>query len=189
MSMNVKDLCLGALCLQPGTGYDIKKLFEAAFSHFHSASYGSIYPALKQLQEGEMVTCRVEPGEKHPDRKLFEITAEGRDAFLQTLIDTPPSEHVRSEFMVLMFFAHLLPTEALAAKLDEVEKFYVEKLAYLEGIDWDCHYPAGMRYTIAQGRAVFMAKLELLREKREELLATHRQLPEEWEQEAAACTE
>ncbi len=189
MSMNVKDLCLGTLCLQPGTGYDIKKLFEAAFSHFHSASYGSIYPALKQLQEGELVTCRVEPGEKHPDRKLFEITEQGREAFVQTLIDASPAEHVRSEFMVLMFFAHLLPTEALAEKLDEVERTYEQKLAYLKEIDGNCRYPAGMRYTISHGRAVTQAKLDLLREQREELLATHQQLPKEWEQEIAACTE
>ena len=68
--MNVKTLCLGSLCLMDGTGYDIKKLFEAAFSHFHSASYGSIYPSLNQLLLEGLIARRVEPGERHPDRKV-----------------------------------------------------------------------------------------------------------------------
>ncbi|MEN8176388.1 MAG: PadR family transcriptional regulator, partial [Pseudomonadota bacterium] len=81
--MHIKTLCLGALCFGDATGYDIKKLFEAAFNHFHTASFGSIYPALSQLQDAGLVTHSVEPGDKHPDRKLFRVTDEGRDAFLK----------------------------------------------------------------------------------------------------------
>ncbi len=32
--MDVKTLCLGVLCHGDATGYDIKKHFETAFSHF-----------------------------------------------------------------------------------------------------------------------------------------------------------
>ena len=146
--MSVKTLCLGALSLQDGTGYDIKKLFEAAFSHFHSASYGSIYPALKQLEDGSLVDCRVEPGEKHPDRKLFSLTEAGRETLLEELTAMPASEQIRSNFLVLLFFAHLLPTEVLRDKLDQIEAYYVDELSYLESIA-DCPtHTAGIRYTI-----------------------------------------
>ncbi|VAX06887.1 hypothetical protein MNBD_GAMMA26-1955 [hydrothermal vent metagenome] len=97
--MNVKTLCLGTLCLGDSTGYEIKKLFEASFSHFHNASYGSIYPALNQLLQEDLVSCRIEPGEKHPNRKLFSINDQGRKAFVAELASTPPKEHIRSEFL------------------------------------------------------------------------------------------
>ncbi len=49
--MNVRTLCLGILSLGEASGYEIKKDVEdGLFSHFIEASYGSIYPALNQLQ-------------------------------------------------------------------------------------------------------------------------------------------
>ena len=121
--MNVKTLCLGSLCLMDGTGYDIKKLFEEAFRHFHSASYGSIYPALNQLLQEGLIELRVEPGERHPDRKVYSITEEGRRTFLEEIVQTEPTEQMRSEFLVLLFFAHLLPTERLEVLLKQAMEF------------------------------------------------------------------
>ena len=178
--MSVKTLCLGALSLQDGTGYDIKKLFETAFSHFHSASYGSIYPALKQLETDGLVDCRVQPGERHPDRKLFSLTDSGRETLLSELTAMPASEQVRSNFLVLLFFAHLLPTNVLRAKLDEIERQFQDELDYLESLT-DCRtHTAGIGYTIEQGIRVYRTKLELLRERCDQLLKDHRVTPKEW---------
>ena len=62
--MDVKTLCLGVLCHGEATGYDIKKHFESAFSHFFLAGYGSIYPALAELTERGLVLCeeQAQPG-------------------------------------------------------------------------------------------------------------------------------
>ena len=182
--MSIKTLCLGALSFQDGTGYDIKKLFESAFSHFNSASYGSIYPSLRQLENDGLVQCRVERGDKHPDRKLFSLTETGRAKLLDDLTRLPASETVRPDFLVLLFFAHLLPTEVLAAKLDEIETYYREELAYLEGVAAECTHTAGIAYTIEQGIRVYRCKLELLQQRRPTLLAEHHKPPKEW---SAAC--
>jgi DNA-binding PadR family transcriptional regulator len=178
--LHTKTLCLGALTFQEGTGYDIKKLFETAFSHFQSAGYGSIYPALRQLEQEGLVSCRVEPGEKHPDRKLFRITAAGQAAFARELAATPAQEQLRSDFLALLFFAHLLPTEVLAGKLDQIEARYLAELTYLESLREAGGHTAGIAYTIEQGIRVYRSKLELLRERREPLLASHRQIPPAW---------
>lgn len=174
--MHVKTLCLGALSFQEGTGYDIKKLFESAFSHFQNASYGSIYPSLKKLQEEGMVTCHIEPGDKHPDRKLFRITETGTQHLLQTLTQTPPTELVRSDFLVQIFFAHLLPTPVLQQKLDEMEQAYQDELKYLESIQDDPCMTAGMRYAVLQGIRVYQAKLAHLRSERSTLLSQHQHI-------------
>jgi PadR family transcriptional regulator AphA len=181
--MNVKTLCLGTLCLMDGTGYDIKKLFEAAFRHFHSASYGSIYPSLNQLQCEGLIELRVEPGERHPDRKVYSITEAGRRAFLEEIVRAEPAEQLRSEFLVLVFFAHLLPTERLAGLLDEVCRRYRETLAYLESLEACEDNTAGIRFTIGLGIATLRAKLAFVESQREQLLDRHRVVPRNWSEE------
>ena len=176
--MRVKTLCLGALCLGDATGYDIKKLFENAFNHFHGASFGSIYPSLKQLEEQGHVSHRVEAGEKHPDRKLFHVTDEGRASFIAQLAQTSASEQLKSEFMVLLFFAHLLPTEILQQKLAEMEAHYSKELNYLESLSGCEGHTSGIDFTIGMGKEVLRTKLEFLQSQRERLLATHRKLPD-----------
>lgn len=175
--MNVKTLCLGSLCLMDATGYDIKRLFEQAFSHFHSASYGSIYPSLNQLEKDGMIRLRVEPGERHPDRKVYSITDTGREALLEELQGTEPTEQVRSDFLVLLFFAHLLPTERLTYLLDAVCRQYREALSYLESIRDEPGHTSGIRFTIGLGIAVLQAKLAFIETERTNLLATHQQAP------------
>lgn len=175
--MNVKALCLGALCLNEGTGYDIKKLFEAAFNHFHGASYGSIYPALKQLEEAGLVSHSIEPGGKHPDRKLYNITEEGRAAFIEELAQTPPSEHLRSEFMVLLFFAHLLPTKVLESRLDQALEAYRDELNYLRSIASLPTHTSGISCTIDLGIEVLQTKIRFFEQRRGQLLETHKKLP------------
>lgn len=175
--MHTSTLCLGALSLGEGSGYDIKKIFEAAFTHFQNASYGSIYPALRRLEEAGEVECRIESGTRHPDRKLFSLTGHGREKLIQTLIATPANELLRSDFLVLMFFAHLLPTEVLATKIDEMTKHYRDELDYLQSIiDQPCLTP-GMRFTIEQGINTCSINLDHLHSRREVLLATHQQIP------------
>jgi len=179
-TLDVKTLCLGALCITDATGYDIKKLFESAFSHFQHASYGSIYPALRQLEDTGLVSSREEPGTGHPARKVFTPTPAGRQRFVETLMETPASEQLRSDFLVLLFFAHLLPTDALAAKLDEVEAQYRQQLDYLESIATDHTHTTGIQFTIDLGIRVYREKLAFLNERRDLLLATHAETPAQW---------
>ena len=59
--MNVRTLCLGILSVGEASGYEIKKeIEEGLFSHFIDASFGSIYPALTQLNAEGLVTLRAE---------------------------------------------------------------------------------------------------------------------------------
>lgn len=175
--MKLSDLCLGSLCLRDASGYDIKKLFEAAFSHFHSASYGSIYPALNQLAKAGLVEVHTEPGQGRPDRKVYRITEAGEAAFVETLGRADPTEQLKSEFQVLLFFAHQLSTERLSAILDQMESHYREKLGYMERIINDPCLSAGMRLGVEIGIASTSARLDVLRKHRQELLATHKEPP------------
>ncbi len=117
--MDVKTLCLGVLTLRDMTGYEIKKHFEQSFAHFFVAGYGSIYPALSELTRVGLVSCQDVAQAKRPDKKVYSITNAGRAQLAEALAETPPRHKVRSEFLVLVYFAHLMTTERLAQVLDE----------------------------------------------------------------------
>jgi hypothetical protein len=118
----------------------------------------------------------VETGERHPDRKLFSVTEKGRQVFLEELATTPPREQLRSEFMVLLFFSHLLSCERLIEILDEIEATYQQQLDYLESLDGCGQETPGMRFTVEFGIASYQAALNFVRENRASLLKSHRQV-------------
>lgn len=115
--MNVSTLCLAVLSTGDAAGYDIRKhVTEGVYSHFLDASFGSIYPALSRMETDQLVTSRTETTAGKPARKVYSITEEGRDAFLEALHRPIRKDVYRSEFLLLaMFAAHLQPAHVRAA--------------------------------------------------------------------------
>ncbi|MES9963375.1 MAG: PadR family transcriptional regulator [Candidatus Sedimenticola sp. 20ELBAFRAG] len=170
--MDTSSLCLGVLCLGEASGYEIKKMFEESFSHFQAASFGSIYPALSSLTEKGLVTFREELQEKRPTKKVFSITQEGRTQFLETLAGTEPTEQYRSDFLVLMMFAHLQPPQQLEKTIDNQAANIRGELETLQGILKNCtELTAGMRFTIEYGIAANQALLKLIESRKSALMA------------------
>ena len=173
--MDVKTLCLGVLTEGDATGYDIKKYFECTVSHFFVAGFGSIYPALADLTREGLVTCREEQEANRPERKVYSITEAGREAFIRSLEDTPPRHKVRSEFLVLLHFAHLMPEERLRAIVDErigeltrdlsmLEQFFAR---YARG---ECDCEAGQIFGAGMAHAAMKASRDYIDSNREALL-------------------
>ena len=111
-AQGLTPLSFGEAC-----GYDIKKRFEALFRHFYSAGYGSIYPALAELAEAGLVTCRAVPQDGRPDRKVYRITESGRAQFAEVLATTQPRHKLRSEFLAMIYFAELMDPRRLDAAM------------------------------------------------------------------------
>jgi DNA-binding PadR family transcriptional regulator len=174
--MDVNNLCLGVLCLGEASGYEIKKMFESAFSHFQAASFGSIYPALAKLTEAGLVSFREEPQEKRPNKKVFQITEPGRRQIMQKLASTEPADQYRSDFLVLMMFAHLLAPERLAEVFAQQAENLKAEIATLEKILQEgCHLTAGMRFTIEYGIAANQAIYRLMQTRKQTLLSEIKQ--------------
>ena len=171
--MDVKDLCLGALTYGDATGYDIKKFFESSLGHCFLAGYGSIYPALAELTEEKLVTARTVPGHGGPSRKVYHLTAAGKKAFLAELGKTNPQHKVKSEFLVLMHFAHLLPPAQLDAILDQRLEEIDRQLGLIQsmergGMAGDAG-GSGARFVSGFGKAVMQAAGDYIRTHRHSL--------------------
>lgn len=108
--MNIRTLCLGILSFQEASGYEIKKeIEEGMFSHFIDASFGSIYPALSQLNTEGLVTVRAEEQTGRPDKKVYSVTDAGRAALAKGLLVIPARDKYKSEFLFEMLFKEMLP--------------------------------------------------------------------------------
>jgi PadR family transcriptional regulator, regulatory protein AphA len=124
--MSLEYAILGFLNYGVFSGYDLKKAFDASIAHFWSANQSQIYRTLARLAEQEWVNVEVIEQTEHPDRKIYYITAAGRDA-LRTWLATPiPFEPTHSSALIQTFFAgqlddstilHVLESRAQALKL------------------------------------------------------------------------
>jgi DNA-binding PadR family transcriptional regulator len=154
--MDVKTLCLGVLAERPMTGYEIKKLFDRSFRHFFVAGYGSIYPALAELAQAGQVTVTSVDQERRPDKKVYEITASGLEVLVAELAATAPRHKVRSEFLALLYFAHLLPPARMAVVLDGMLREWARVLAEDLGCE-SLEMTPGQRFARGYGQTVLSA--------------------------------
>ncbi len=167
--MDVKTLCLATLSLGDATGYDIKKQFEEGpFSHFYQASFGSIYPALGTLLEKGLVACREEEQVGRPDKKIYSLTDAGMGAFKKALQKKPSADKIRSESLVMFFFAHYMDDEDLRDVYDNYLNCFRQKLEFIESLEPES-LPDGRLFVRGLGTASCRAMITYMEENRDQL--------------------
>ena len=120
--MEIKDLILGSLMSRSMTGYELKKFFSISVQFFSGMSYGSIYPALKKMEQDGLITMRLEIQDGAPNRKVYTITETGKTAFVEALKKPIAFTKLKNDFLTrLFFFAHLSPEESLSMARDYLE--------------------------------------------------------------------
>lgn len=168
--MDIKSLCLAALSLGDCTGYEIKKMFEeGAFSHFYDAGYGSIYPALNKLLADGLVSCEQVEQASRPAKKVYSLTDSGRERLTRDLHQMPAADKLRSECVVMMFFAHLLSS----SQTERVYRSYLDQ--YQTGIE--ClreldvsEAPFGRKFVHGLGLKLYETIVEYMEENKDMLL-------------------
>ena len=104
------------------TGYELKKFFSISFYFFSGLSYGSIYPALKKMETEGLISMRLEIQDGAPNRKVYTITEEGKEVFVEALKQPISFNRQKNDFLTrLFFFAHLSPKESLGAVQNYLE--------------------------------------------------------------------
>lgn len=167
--MDVKTVCLGLLTFGEASGYDLKKHFEASFEHFFPVGYGSIYPALAALAEEGLVSCQEISQDGKPDRKVYRITAAGRERLSAALDAAEPGHKMRSEFLATLYFAHLMNPSRLEAILSHRLADLDRLLGHLDACPEKADWPAGVRFVRGFGEAVITAAKAYIEAHRDEL--------------------
>jgi len=167
--MDVKTVCLGLLTFGEASGYDLKKHFEASFEHFFPVGYGSIYPALAALAEEGLVSCQEISQDGKPDRKVYRITAAGRERLSAALDAAEPGHKMRSEFLATLYFSHLMNPSRLGAILSHRLADLDRLLGHLDACPEQADWPAGVRFVRGFGEAVITAAKAYIEAHRDEL--------------------
>jgi len=164
--MDIKTLCLGVLTLGEASGYEIRKQFEEGpFSYFYDAGYGSIYPALGKLLAEGLVDCTETAQDRRPAKKVYTITPEGEAVFRRALHQHPAPDRIRSEYMVMFFFAHLLDEDHLRSVFEEYLTQFKRAADCVRDLD-STGIPPGRLFARGFGQTFFEAAARYMEENR-----------------------
>jgi len=127
---------LGLLQRQPLHGYRLKQQLELFMSSYISVNYGAIYPLLKRLEErGEISVMAQVAGDGGNPRKIYDITAQGRELWREQMLEHPQESWVnsRSRFQIKFFFFGDLETPERIKLLEHRLRVCYLRQDYLEG--------------------------------------------------------
>lgn len=143
--MPVRLYVLGVLNERNAHGYEIRNLAqEADLAQWAAIGYGSIYHALRRLEDEELVERAVtEQAGAYPQRTVYRITNAGRRTFLELLRGTCRAVHEPKYplDLALVFIGQLSAEERVAMlqerlqTLKSTQKDVQEKRKDLRGAD------------------------------------------------------
>lgn len=131
--MSLRHALLGFLNYGPMTGYELKKFFDTSVAHFWNAELSQIYPSLKQMESEGLVDMQVDVQEDRPNRKVYTITADGREELIDWLAKPAETEQIREPVLIKVFFGANLKREELIEVLRERIEGLRRGIAYLQG--------------------------------------------------------
>jgi len=156
--MSLKHAILGFLSYGPSSGYDLKKAFDASVQHFWPADQSQIYRTLTQLDDEGWAEMELVEQDDRPDRKVYHITAAGRQELHAWLSSHLPHEIYRQPWLIQVFFAAQLSDDEVLALFQHEAITLRRRLAHLGRAPGE-----GQAYAQAIGspRDVFFWKLTL----------------------------
>jgi len=117
--VSIKHALLGLLANGPLHGYDLKAAYEQDLVPESHLNYGQVYTTLERLSRDGLVTHDVVRQSERPDKKVYELTREGRQQ-LRDWLATPSrlDLDLRNETYLKLMLARRLkgsdPREVLA---------------------------------------------------------------------------
>ncbi len=166
--MSVRTLCLAFLNFSDATGYEIRKATtEGEFRYLSEASFGSIYPALGQLEtEGAIRAVAEESGK--PGRKTYTITPKGQEELRQALTAPPRQDVIRSPFLLTAVCAEILGVRVVRRAIDIQLGRLQADAAALETVASN-NSGTPIAWAANLGRAAIAAKIDFIEKNRQTL--------------------
>ena len=98
----MRDPILALLAKEPAHGYELRqRLVQALGPPGHALNPGQVYVTLSRLEKVGLVAVEQVGQSSHPDKKVYELTAAGRDRVAEWLADlswpkvTPTDFHLK----------------------------------------------------------------------------------------------
>jgi DNA-binding PadR family transcriptional regulator len=122
---------LGALSVQPMSGYAVRAAIAETLGHFWSESFGQIYPTLSRLEADGLV---VRDAEGKTSGSTYRLTASGRRRLVALLQEPIASAPPRNGTLLRLFFGELLGADAARELLEDARARAEQQLDVLDAI-------------------------------------------------------
>ncbi|MEH3033685.1 MAG: PadR family transcriptional regulator [Aeromicrobium erythreum] len=130
--MALEHAILVSLAERSASGYDLARRFDASIGNFWKASHQQIYKVLGRMEADGLVASDVVPQDGRPDKKVYAITAAGREE-LAAFSRTPARpEALRSELAVKLRALPFGDRDAIVTTVRTRRAEHAAKLAYYE---------------------------------------------------------
>ncbi len=140
INLSLKYTILVALSEGPKTGYDVAKLFDKTIGFFWRARHSQIYRELAKLKEKQWVTSQEVEQSGKPNKMVFTITDEGRDALFNWSREPNEPQELKDDFLIQLYRLESIDLEAFRENLmlrmeshRDRHGRYIEKYEVLEG--------------------------------------------------------
>ena len=102
----MRHLLLGLLAKEPAHGYELKRLLDERLGQLSPpVNIGQIYTTLRRLERDGLVSSAEVSQPDRPDKRVFELTAQGRDDLGQWLAETTVDVRVREPVFLKLVVA------------------------------------------------------------------------------------
>ncbi|WP_456696631.1 PadR family transcriptional regulator [Aeromicrobium sp. P5_D10] len=128
--MALEHAILVSLAEKSASGYDLARRFDASIGHFWKASHQQIYKVLGRMEGDGLVASHVVPQDGRPDKKVYAITADGREELTTWTAKATPVEPLRSEFAVKIRALQFGDATAITEDVHVRRRAHEAKLAY-----------------------------------------------------------
>lgn len=122
------ELALGG----EGSGYELTKRVGRAIGHVWAPARSQLYALLPRLVRAGHLRARTVRQRTRPDKQVYALTAEGRAALDEWLVDGPGGE---AAFHLRLFVGSLVPRDALVRHVERFRAETQERLALYEAIE------------------------------------------------------
>jgi len=114
MVMSLPHGLLGLLGYESRTGYELLKIFESSLNYFWHAQSSQIYRELNRMEDKGWVISKSVIQDKRPNKRVYSITEDGRNAFVEWLHESAPLfENPHEPLLMRVFFGANAPDVTL----------------------------------------------------------------------------
>jgi DNA-binding PadR family transcriptional regulator len=123
--MSLKYGILGILNYSSRTGYEIDKIYKGSLNFFWQAQTSQIYRELNNMERQGWLTHSIENQTDRPNKKIYNLTSEGRQELNHWLLKTDMKEYmaIKFSFLVKLFFSAEIP---INENIDVIKNFKEE---------------------------------------------------------------
>ena len=126
---------LALLARQPAHGYELKQAFENAFGPlWPPLNAGQIYTTLARLERDGLVQGHDVPQEGRPDKRVYELTPQGRQALQVWMAESTTGPRLKDEFFMKVILARLSGVGEPAALIERQLRQYLQSLRDLDNL-------------------------------------------------------